>query len=232
MRYRHGDNDLYRAARQQAFLRQLRGQPGVARLMTFDPGNLRELARVFRRYFKTDDRLRGTSELLRFAKTVLVAAGKPVRQVPFRAVPAPRDPNSLVASPALLRRTVTALMEDPPPTAPPARRRPPGGRGTPAAAGLVDARRAGEDHAIASAGELDFPLAFPARLTATARYDAARTYRVAGHRAYRLVLATGRVGEYYGVQGTTWRDPPILGDPHETVVRGGRRPRCSGSRRR
>jgi polyisoprenyl-teichoic acid--peptidoglycan teichoic acid transferase len=30
-------------------------------------------------------------------------------------------------------------------------------------------------------------------------------------------------GHYYGVQGTTWRDPPILADAHETVVRGGRR---------
>ena len=36
-------------------------------------------------------------------------------------------------------------------------------------------------------------------------------------------MATGRVGEYYGIQGTTWRDPPLLDDPHDTVVRGGRR---------
>jgi hypothetical protein len=34
--------------------------------------------------------------------------------------------------------------------------------------------------------------------------------------AYRMVLRRGLVGEYYGVQGTTWKNPPILGDASET----------------
>ena len=29
-------------------------------------------------------------------------------------------------------------------------------------------------------------------------------------------------GEYYGLQGTTWQDPPILDDPTETRKIGGR----------
>ena len=33
------------------------------------------------------------------------------------------------------------------------------------------------------------------------------------HKAYRLVLYAGAYGEYYGVQGMTWRYPPILDDP-------------------
>ena len=37
------------------------------------------------------------------------------------------------------------------------------------------------------------------------------------------MLAKGVVGEYYGIQGTTWRFPPILDDPHETIVRDGRK---------
>jgi hypothetical protein len=37
------------------------------------------------------------------------------------------------------------------------------------------------------------------------------------------VLAKGVVGEYYGVQGMSWRAPPILDDPDETIVRGGRK---------
>jgi hypothetical protein len=28
--------------------------------------------------------------------------------------------------------------------------------------------------------------------------------------------------EYYGIQGTTWRDPPILDDPYDTIERNGR----------
>jgi polyisoprenyl-teichoic acid--peptidoglycan teichoic acid transferase len=37
-----------------------------------------------------------------------------------------------------------------------------------------------------------------------------------------MVIATGFVGEYYGVQGTSWRDPPILQSPSETRMIGGR----------
>jgi hypothetical protein len=33
------------------------------------------------------------------------------------------------------------------------------------------------------------------------------------HRAYRIVLSHGDSGQYYGVQGTTWREPPILKGP-------------------
>ena len=28
--------------------------------------------------------------------------------------------------------------------------------------------------------------------------------------SYRMVIKRGLVGEYYGLQGTTWKDPPIL----------------------
>ena len=31
-----------------------------------------------------------------------------------------------------------------------------------------------------------------------------------------MVFFTGFIGEYYGLQGTSWRDPPILESPSET----------------
>ncbi len=41
--------------------------------------------------------------------------------------------------------------------------------------------------------------------------------------AYRLTLGLDPVlGEYFGVQGTTWQDPPILGRPTETKQVGGK----------
>jgi hypothetical protein len=44
------------------------------------------------------------------------------------------------------------------------------------------------------------------------------------HRAYRLTLEINPVlGQYYGVQGTTWREPPILSHPTATRTVGGRR---------
>ena len=41
--------------------------------------------------------------------------------------------------------------------------------------------------------------------------------------AYRLVLHAPGVGEYYGVQGMTWKAPPILDNPDRTVRRDGRK---------
>jgi len=37
------------------------------------------------------------------------------------------------------------------------------------------------------------------------------------------VIASGKLGQYYGVQGMTWRNPPILDDPDGTTTAGGRR---------
>jgi hypothetical protein len=50
------------------------------------------------------------------------------------------------------------------------------------------------------------------------------------HAAYRMVVAenAGR-GRYYGIQGTTWRDPPLLANPDATVDIAGRRLEVFGS---
>ena len=37
------------------------------------------------------------------------------------------------------------------------------------------------------------------------------------------MVSKGVVGEYYGIQGTTWREPPILDDPSETRKVNGRK---------
>jgi LCP family protein required for cell wall assembly len=227
VRYRHGDNDLVRGARQQDFLRQARGQEGIERLISADAGNLRQGARIFNRYFESDRSLRDLGELFRFAKTVMFMADKPVRQIPFRVTQAPGDPNSLVASRAMVARTVAALLDPRSPA--PARPQRESRKRSTTDARLESARTEGEDRAILAAPELGFPFYFPTRRTRSAAYEGqtARTYTIkdedgARHDAYRLVLNHG-FGEYYGVQGTTWRDPPILADAHETVVRGGRR---------
>jgi hypothetical protein len=38
-----------------------------------------------------------------------------------------------------------------------------------------------------------------------------------------MVVSTGFTGEYYGVQGTSWKDPPILSSPSEERTVGGRK---------
>jgi hypothetical protein len=54
-----------------------------------------------------------------------------------------------------------------------------------------------------------------------------RTYTLhdeqnARHRAYVISIARGLVGEFYGIEGTDWKDPPILAGQHETRKIGGR----------
>jgi hypothetical protein len=43
------------------------------------------------------------------------------------------------------------------------------------------------------------------------------------YRAYRMVVKTQDIGQYYGVQGTTWKAPPILDNPSERRRMGNRR---------
>jgi LCP family protein required for cell wall assembly len=239
VRYRHGDNDLVRSARQQDFLRQVRNQAGIAKLRDPSPGNLRKLARLFARYFDSDRGLHEKQDLFRFAKTVLYTAKNPVREVAFRVSPAPDNVN-LVASKSQLRRSVdeflAAKASDEPrqsaedsskATGKSKRAR----RKQSRIPGLVTAaRQAGENQAIVAARKLDFPFYFPRLVTRTGAYayDKPRVYRLEDeqgkkHDAYRLVLSNQRFGEYYGVQGMTWRYPPILDDPHETITRNGRK---------
>ena len=47
--------------------------------------------------------------------------------------------------------------------------------------------------------------------------------RASSYRAYRMVINRAVAGEYYGLQGTTWKDPPILEDASETREIGGRK---------
>jgi LCP family protein required for cell wall assembly len=233
VRYRHTDNDLVRSARQQDFLRQARNQTGARDLMSFDPSNLRKLARVFARYFDSDKGLHRKKELFSFAKTVIFTAQNPVREVRFRVSSAPDDIN-LVASDKQLRRSVGEFLEAKASknprnsTAPRSSRRKRRGK-TSSIRGLVEARGAGENLAIVGSRKVDFPFYFPRLLTTTGVYsgEMPRIYKIKDergkkHKAYRLVVSNQRFGEYYGIQGMSWRYPPILDDPHQTVKRNGR----------
>ena len=69
-----------------------------------------------------------------------------------------------------------------------------------------------------------FPVYYPRKLVKGSSYaeDAPRTYTITAtnkkrYRAYKMVFFTGYIGEYYGLMGTSWRDPPIL--QHESEKR-------------
>ena len=94
------------------------------------------------------------------------------------------------------------------------------------------ARGEGERLALPIAAKLAgrLPVMYPTQRLARGGYatdDGVRTYAIkhaggGSHLAYRLTLWQGDDGQYYGVQGTTWRSPPILAHPTDHVRMRGR----------
>ena len=58
--------------------------------------------------------------------------------------------------------------------------------------------------------------------TGPPRYYKIRTPGNKYHKAYRMVIKRDKLGEYYGVQGTTWKDPPLLEGGFDKVKAGKR----------
>jgi hypothetical protein len=95
-------------------------------------------------------------------------------------------------------------------------------------------------------GQIGIPIFFPKLITANSQYCQSQTnlcpvegganpigYPRAyllhdrhgiAHYAYRMTLEINPVlGQYYGVQGTTWQNPPILNSPSATKFVNGKR---------
>ncbi|HEX6391077.1 MAG TPA: LCP family protein, partial [Solirubrobacteraceae bacterium] len=80
VRYRHFDDDLVRAARQQSFLSQAKEQFGLGRIF----GDRKELLRIFGRYTQTDIARDNTAAILRLLKLAFESSKNPIREVHFR----------------------------------------------------------------------------------------------------------------------------------------------------
>ena len=245
VRYRLGDNDFIRAARQQDFLRQVRAQAGIRKLVSIDDRN--RLARVFRRYFQIDRSFRSTKEIFSMLRLALylVQEAPTVNEVRFRARESanPQVDTRLFASAAALRKTYGEFMNakgsaKPRQTSDPTAadkesarvRRKRGRAKRTSVPGLVEAQAQGRDQAVLADPKLNFPFYFPTVRTSTAAYAGTepRIYRIKDelgkvHQAYRLVVSKGIIGEYYGIQGMTWRNPPILDGADERRMVNGRR---------
>jgi LCP family protein required for cell wall assembly len=227
VRYRHFDSDLVRAARQQDFLRQAKDQVGVSRIF----GDREALLKIFGRYTQTD--IRGTTAILRLLKLVAQSASHPVQEIHF---PGDAGPTYVTTSRSRLQRAVHDFLNAKGSTGPRGKAAP--ARNTPhrkrthagVARGLVLNKMLGEDQAIALQTHLHFPVYYPKLMAARGNYRVPdrRAYDIFDrgkhkYRAYRIVAFAGDIGQYYGVQGTTWSSPPILDNPSETRTLNGRK---------
>jgi LCP family protein required for cell wall assembly len=233
VRFRHEDSDFVRAARQQSFLSQAKEQIGLGKLF----GDRKELLRIFGRYTQTDIAKRNTAEILGLIKLAYASSKSPVTEIQFPATDC-KDRSCVEISDEDLTKTIVRFIDvrgDPnPPPKPkkPKRLR----RSTKLAPGLGYAQTQGENHVLAMSVRLD-PLGLPVyypkaivvgRGAGYASSGTPRSYEIFDrnknrYRAYRLVLYAGELGQYYGVQGTTWKAAPILDNPTDERIIGGRR---------
>jgi LCP family protein required for cell wall assembly len=234
VRFRHLDNDFVRAARQQDFLRQVKSQYGVDEFLQ-DP---HKITKQVGRYMRTDASLQSKEEVLRLVYLAGYSATHPIREVHFPPTYDNSAAGSFVtATPEVLAQVRHEFLSPPPkePVAQPAGggggghgKKRPKPRG-PSLAGLVNAQSAGEDYAI-QLGAMKLPAYYPKLLASGTSYktperDATgqliypRPYRIKApdgkmKAAYRLVVVYNvNDGNYYGIQGTTWTEPPILRNP-------------------
>jgi LCP family protein required for cell wall assembly len=235
VRYRHTDSDLYRAARQQDFLRQAANQPAVRNIE--NPTDARKLLGILREYMRVDKDFFSRKNIFGMLKTaVFLAVGHaPVNQIQFTGVtdsPNPETDTRLFISQQNLQRIYTQFMSGEGTQNPVRVKKPTRRKKVKASAvtGLENAKRLGENLAVLADQKLDFPFYFPAYRAIGSRYpnDTPRIYKLAdesgkNHQAYRLVISAGAPGEYYGVEGTTWKTPPFLADPDRVITQNGRR---------
>ena len=242
VRYRHEDNDLVRAARQQEFLREARQQLPAEKIVK----DRNELIDILKKYVTSD--IEDETDLVSLGRLFIGANGAPVVQVHFPAnlggpsasyVTASesaiqdavkrfegesghprsrRNPRAAARRRSLRRSRATSRRRPPPP--------------------LVDSSATARQLAAKLAAKktksgkpmLDFPIFYPTKLAPDSSLtDDSRAFPIDGpgndkYHGYKFVaeLPTEGYTAYYGLSGTDWKDPPILDNPSETRTIDGR----------
>jgi LCP family protein required for cell wall assembly len=226
VRFRHLDTDFVRAARQQDFLRQAKEQLGLGKLFS----SRRQLLKIFARYTQTD--IRSTPATLRLLKLAFESSHSPIREVHFRGDIAGDSTLSYVdITPANLALTRSEFLDPHPTTGSRGKGSHRGNSKHGLAPGILPDGRAARAYVRDLSRHVHFPLLYAAHRLSAGSYATsapARHYTIrdrTGHRfrAYRIVIEAPGLGQYYGVQGTTWTSPPILDHPSESRTIGGRR---------
>ncbi len=228
VRYRHEDNDLVRAARQQEFLRQAKQQVSVGDLLS----DRQRLIEIFGRYTSSD--IRSRAEVVRLVKLAASSAGRPVGEVHFKGEIGAKY---VTASSAAIKRLTQEFLGSEATKGPRgearAERQPRGTRRSsrrrnapvPIDNASGEGRNQGE---AARARGSRIPVYYPTlRAPGSLFLGDPRVYAINApdgppYSSYRMTLKDDEIGQYYGIQGTAWKDAPILSGPAEQRRRGGR----------
>lgn len=236
VRFRHLDTDIVRGARQQHYLSAAKDQVGVERLFK----DRKELLELFGRYTDTD--IRSSSAVLRLLKLTYESSRDPLRRVRFDAelgqefVTISEEKLHKVREEFLnAKASRGASGPTKPRTGSSAAKKSSRKRKRSRVVPGTDAvTREVEDNAILAATKLPFPVYYPRLVVRGGRFydgfssNKPRTYDLIGedrkrYRAIRTVVEAPGIGEYYGIQGTNWKNPPLLANPSETRSVDGRK---------
>ena len=243
VRYRHTDNDVVRAARQQDFLREARAKVPPEQLFL----RRNRMIDIFKEHTTSD--ISGVEQLLDMLKLFIEARDAPVKEIHFEGT---LGPSFVTATDAQIDKAVNQFLgiQDTPgargdsaaptePVVPEDERKPEAAapkakkKKKPSIGSLSDASLAPTSYGkqlargmLAQRRKLDLPVYYPTVLLAGSDYDQKpRIYKINGtgrgsppdgqRLAYKWVFSTPNLGEYYGFMATKWEEPPILNSPSE-----------------
>ena len=243
VRYRHTDNDIVRAARQQAFLREARAKVPPERLVE----DRKKLIKIFTTYTTSD--IDDAIQMLQVLKLFFDLRGAQIKEIHFEGH---LGPSYVTATHQEIQTAVNQFLgseSTPGPqgtTAKPDQKvtpeqAPDATKATPAApkkkqavdTNLVDTTYGKPLAQGIKARKLKVPIYYPTQLEAGSDYaQKPRAYKINGkgdespphseRAAYKWVFSLPTIGDYYGFMGTRWRDPPILDNPAEERTIGDR----------
>jgi LCP family protein required for cell wall assembly len=225
VRYRHTDTDIVRAARQQEFLRQAKAQVGTGKLISKQA----KLIKVVSKYTSSD--IHGRGAVISLLRLAVDLASSPVVEVHF---PARVGASYVTASATEVKRATREFLNVTPPKASPGNKPRSNKRRSKLKlnANLIDISGPGRQQALTVAKDVRLLKIYYPRLAAphsTFSINSPRGYRICGPHghcwaSYRMVISLNALlGAYYGLQGTRWKDPPIIKSPTEIIRYRGRR---------
>ncbi|MHB8242260.1 MAG: LCP family protein [Solirubrobacteraceae bacterium] len=236
VRYRHGDSDFVRVARQQDFLRDLREQVSPVNVA----GELDKVAKAVGHAIVTAGFRSSADQLIQLAQLIGFSQSKPLRQVKFRAADANaaiKGGSYVTSTPVLEQETLNDFLHGqqkvtaPPPAAKPHKPHSTHGHhhthSTPSAAsvaasiGLYPTPANGDDELVKESVNVPFKVLYPGLETGTAVQQPARAYALRDNgnhlrHAYIVPFQQNGLGGYYDFEGTDWLNPPIVDHPSET----------------
>jgi len=240
VRYRHTDSDFVRVARQQDFIRQAKEQLGAWGFIT----RYGSLAKAFGKAVWTD--IRSAHDVAQLLDLAFFSLSKPVRQVPFEynnsafQINTSQGPAEAVTStPQLIRQSVDNFLYRTPAPALPGATTTTSTTSTshtthaahhshhhaatvsPAAHDLYAVPADVAPQALGMSVNVDFPIYLPTLQTGPASVSDFHSYRIGDeqhhlHYGYRVDWSDGSEGEYYGIEGMNWTDPPLFANPNAT----------------